>query len=263
MPFLHTELLRYYQFESLRDPGITHAVFTRRGGVSPIPWDSLNFGSTVGDVLENVRENHQRAFRAVGCDPASIYDAWQVHSTNVVIARAPRGEQAHIRGDILLCNRSGVSLFMRFADCVPILLYDPVQRAIGLAHAGWVGTVHHAARVAVQAMQVEYGSSPGDVTAALGPSICREHYPIGADVVQQVRAAFPRSSGNHLRVYDGQAHLDLLSANVEILTHCGVRTIERSDLCTVCSREDWFSHRASGGVTGRFGVLLALCKAGR
>ena len=89
MPFQSHGEIRYFQFEQL-GPGLTHAVFTRQGGVSPRPWAALNLGSTVGDDLERVRENRQRALAALGCDPASVYDVWQVHGVDVVIAEARR-----------------------------------------------------------------------------------------------------------------------------------------------------------------------------
>src|SRR5512147_73184 len=146
MPFLESAGLRYYQFDIFPSE-LTHAIFTRRGGVSPSPWDTLNVGGTVGDEAARVRENRARSFKAVGRTLESMFDVWQVHSADFVLARSPRApDEGYQKADIILTDRPEVTLYMRFADCVPILLHDPIRRVIGIAHAGWLGTVRGAAR---------------------------------------------------------------------------------------------------------------------
>lgn len=128
MPFQTNAGIRYYQFERLGD-GVTQAVFTRRGGCSPDPWTTLNMGGTVGDDPGRVRENRNRALQALNRTPESVYDVWQVHGTKVAIAEAPRPtELPHLQADTILTNLPGITLLMRFADCVPILLHDPVKK---------------------------------------------------------------------------------------------------------------------------------------
>ena len=142
MPFHQSDEIRYYTFESLEDAGICHAAITRQGGVSPQPWSSLNVGGTVGDDAGRVRENRRRSFRALGSPFESLFDVWQVHGTEVVCAkRRARLSQPHLKADAILTDQPGVTLFMRFADCVPIFLYDPLKKVVGLVHAGWQGTV--------------------------------------------------------------------------------------------------------------------------
>ena len=102
----------------------------------------------------------------------------------------PPGQKVPPKADIILTDNPRVSLFMRYADCVPILLYDPVKKAIGLAHAGWQGTVLKVAQTAVEAMQSRYNSRPADVLAAVGPSIGPDQYEVGPEVVERVRNAF-------------------------------------------------------------------------
>src|SRR5512143_2813375 len=157
MPFSQPDRIRYFTFESLNEVNITHAVLTRRGGTSPSPWASLNVGGLVGDDPERVMENKQRSLRSLGRPVESIYDVWQVHSRDVVCTDAPRPTNVpHLKADAILTDRPGVTLFMRFADCVPVLLSDPKRRVVGLAHAGWLGTVRRTTAAAVEAMVEQY-----------------------------------------------------------------------------------------------------------
>jgi YfiH family protein len=248
----------YYLFDSLQRPEIVHAVFTRQGGVSPAPWDELNVGGTVGDERERVIENRRRSFAAVGLPFESIADLWQVHSADSYRAEVPKGDRPYLaKADVLITDRPGVSLFMRFADCVPILLYDPAHQAIGLVHAGWRGTVLDAAGAGVRALADHYGSRPGDLLAAIGPSIGSDHYPVGPEVVEQVHHAFPGPNGL-LQAVNGRTHLDLWAANDRALRRAGVEQIEIAGLCTACRTDLFFSHRGEAGRTGRFGAVIAL-----
>ena len=256
MPFHQEQDIRYFAFESLAIP---NAIFTRRGGVSPAPWQSLNVGGAVGDDLANVRENRLRSFAALRRDPASIHDVWLIHGTSVVHADAPRDlAEPPLKADILTTNNPAVTLFMRYADCAPIILHDPVQRAICIAHAGWLGTVRGVVTVAVEAMQNCYGSSPRDLRAGIGPSIGPDHYEIGADVAGEIHKALGPRAHEALNARGEKHHLDLWAANRIQLEQAGVFQIEVSGICTACHTDDWFSHRAEKGKTGRFGALVAL-----
>ncbi len=258
MPFQSKAGIRYYQFENL-GYGVTQAVLTRQGGLSPAPWASLNFGGTVGDDLERVRKNRQLALIALGYDPDSVYDAWQVHGVNVAVARKPRPRATPpLQADVILTNTPGVTLMMRFADCVPVMLHDPVRKVVGIAHAGWMGTIRATVRTAVEAMQVNFGSNPGEILAAIGPSIGPDHYEVGPDVVTQVRQAFGLSVSGLLREHAGAVHFDLWSANRMTLELAGVKHIELAKICTACNTKDWYSHRAEHGRTGRFAAVIAL-----
>jgi len=262
MPFQWPDSIGYYIFESLQDAGVTHAIFTRRGGTSPEPWAALNLGGTVGDAPDRVSENRLRALRAIGQPTDSIYDVWQVHSSQVVIARAPRlAGQLPIKADAILTDRPGVNLFMRFADCVPILLYEPVKKVVGIVHAGWEGTINRIAEAAIRTMQAEYGAKVNNILAALGPSIGAHHYEVGNEVVEKVRRAFGGDANGLLARYKGKPkgsgmQFDLWEANRLILEHAGLRNIEISCICTACHLEDWYSHRGEEGVTGRFGAII-------
>jgi YfiH family protein len=258
MPFIEKDGLRYYQFE-IFPPSLCQAVFTRQGGVSPSPWDTLNVGGTVGDDAARVRENRRRSFSAVGRQLESMFDVWQIHSADVVLAQAPRRvEEGYRKADVIVTDRPEVTLYMRFADCVPVLLYDPVRAVIGMVHAGWLGTVRGASLAVVEAMITNFGSKPSDILTGIGPSIGPDHYEVGSDVLRQVRHAFGADAAALLQSREGRTYLDLWAANCLQLQRKGVEHIEVSRLCSACHTGDWFSHRAEKGRTGRFGALLAL-----
>ncbi len=251
--------LRYYQFESFEQRGLTHAVFARHGGVSGGAWTSLNMSISVGDSRANVRANRERAFQAVGRAPESVADLWQVHSADVVVADTPRDLNVDaVKADVIITDRPDITLFLRFADCVPVLLYDPVRRAVGLVHAGWRGTLQRAAAAAVQALSARYGSRPADLVAGIGPSIGPCHYEVGPEVAAQTRAVFDGRAEGLLRAVAGRTHLDLWAANAEVLRAAGVEQIETGGVCTACRTDDFFSHRGEHGQTGRFGALIGL-----
>ena len=260
MPFHQSDRIRYLTFESFDRRGLQHAAFTRNGGESRGYLSSLNVGLTVGDDPEIVARNRQLAFQALNRDTATLSDSWLVHKDDVVIYDSPRSPQQTVppKADIILTDNPAVSLFMRYADCVPILLYDPEKRAIGLAHAGWQGTVLKVAKTAVEAMHSRYGTDPADVVAAIGPSIGPERYEVGPEVVDQVRQAFGDDAPSLLPAYGDSTHFDLWAANQLALQQAGVRQVEVSHICTADNTQDWFSHRAEQGKTGRFGVLLTL-----
>lgn len=251
--------LHYYTFETLDQSGICHGIFTRRGGISPHPWASLNLGGSVGDDLGRVRENRQRVFDVLGLSIRNIYDVWQVHSADIVCVNEPKGpDQPHQKADAILTNQKGVHLFMRFADCVPILVYDKVKGVIGIIHAGWQGTIAGIAQKVIEKMVVEYGSKPKDIWAGIGPSIGVHHYPVGEEVWFRAQATIPDVAKMVFEKVQGEYRFDLWLANQIILEKMGVRDIEVSGICTACNLEDWYSHRAERGNTGRFGVVISL-----
>jgi YfiH family protein len=260
MPFQQQNSIRYYTFDSLAGQPVTQAAFTRQGGASRGEFASLNVGSTLGDELADVQANMEAVFAAVNRPRSSIFDSWLVHGDHALVADAPRPPemQRPPQADIILTDKPEISLFMRYADCVPLLFYDPRQRAVALAHAGWKGTVLQVGAKAVAAMAEAYGSRPGDLIACIGPSISAEHYEIGPEVVDEVRTAYGADAEGLLPAINGSTHLDLWAANRLTLEQAGVGQIEVAAQCTFAQNEDWFSHRASGGHTGRFGVLLAL-----
>lgn len=259
MPFVDRGPLRYFQF-SIFDPQVlTQGIFTRHGGVSPPPWQSLNIGGTVGDEPSRVRENKYRLLDAMDCPPDSLFEVWQVHRAKVIVAGQSNPNPPQLpQADGVVTDNPDVTLLLRFADCVPIYLYDPDHHAIGLAHAGWKGTLKEIASHTVQAMVTHFGTRPGHIQAGLGPSIGPDHYEIGEDVINRVKQVFPKQQANFLKNEGDAVKLDLWDANRHSLVKSGVRSIEVSKICTACHNQDWYSHRAEKGKTGRFGALFSL-----
>jgi len=259
MAFVESGGLKYYRFESFPLDELIHGIFTRLGGVSPEPWASLNLGGTVGDLRDHVIENRRRMFDAIQRPVESGFDVWQVHGVNVIATDRPRPlDASHEKADAILTSSPEITLYMRFADCVPILLYDPVKRVVGMVHAGWQGTVEQICRYTVEKMQSVYGSRPGDLLAGIGPSIGPDHYEVGPDVVARVRSSFNGDAKQLLCSREGRVYFDLWAANRLTLEKAGVKNIETAGLCTACDTTHWFSHRAEKGKTGRFGAAIAL-----
>jgi polyphenol oxidase len=261
MTFHDRDGLRYFTFSSLDQAGAPHAIFTRLGGVSQHPFASLNFGYSVGDERHAAEENRRRAYACIGRNPSSSPDIYQVHSDRIIPARLRNAHEPLPEADGWVTDSGEFTLSLRFADCVPILLYDPVRRVAGIAHAGWKGTASQIAARAVEAMQRLHGSRPADILAGIGPSIGPDHYLVGDDVAQTMRAAYGAAAEKFLARHADGSHLDLWSANETALRTAGVEQIEIAALCTACHTEDWFSHRAEHGRTGRFGAMIWISPA--
>ena len=261
MKQINSNGIEYYVFEESPFCDIQHGFFTRIGGVSPQPWQSLNLSTTAGDTAERVIENRRRIFTAVDRPVESLYDTWQVHSNRIVVANSPRGlENEPVQADGIITQNPGVTLFMRFADCVPVLFYDPEKQVVGIAHAGWKGTVNGIVAEMITVMVSSYGSSPTSIQAGIGPCICPSHYVIRGDVLCEVKNGLPEFWDKV--VYEDKLgiHLDLPLANQMLLQRAGVKEVYFSNLCTAGDTTKWFSHRAEHGSTGRFGALIALGK---
>lgn len=248
----------FYQFESLLGfPNLAHAVTTRHGGVSPAPFHSLNLSAHVGDEPSHVHENLDRLHHALGLERAATVDAGQAQADRVAhVTDAERGTR--IKGvDGLITNRRNLPLMLRFADCVPIVLYDPKNQAIGIAHAGWRGTVSKVLTNTVQAMGETFGTRPRDLIACIGPSIGPCCYEIGGDVREKVEQAYPGTS-DLLLTENGSTRLNLWEANASQLRALGAGQVEMAGVCTADSTHDFYSWRRENANTGRFAALIAL-----
>ena len=259
MGFLNKNGVQAYSFDKLAAHGLPHGIYMRHGGVSPAPWRSLNLGGNSGDARENIIENRRRIFNTLDRTVESLFDVWQVHSDVILCADSPRPlDQEQQKADAIFTDSPDVTLFMRFADCVPIMLFDPEKSVVGLVHAGWIGTVKKILYKSIKEMQRVYGSQPQDVLAGIGPSISVDHYEVKADVLEEVRSHLGDAGLSCIVERNGATFLDLQKANRMQLLEAGVRHIEISGICTACNTNDWFSHRAENGRTGRFGALIAL-----
>lgn len=250
--------LTYYQFSGW--DGVTHGVFTRHGGVSNGAFDSLNLGGTVGDDVANVRRNHDIVYTELGVDPSQTVTVWMVHGADTVIANEPvRNRRWLALADAMITDKPGVGLVMRYADCTPIMAYDPTRGVIGIAHAGWRGTVQGMAYNLIVAMGQAYGCRPADIKAGIGPTIGPDRYQVGEEVVAAVYQHFGTVDGLIKRdVTDGTAYFNLWDANRRDLNRAGVEQVDVMGICTATRTDEFYSHRAEKGRTGRFGAVIML-----
>jgi YfiH family protein len=249
-----------YRFEGLGEAtGVSHAVLTRIGGVSQPPYASLNLCRKPGEDPAAVQENLRRVLAVLGLEPGQFVRPYQVHGSRVaVVGRADLGAILPDT-DGLVTAEPGVPLFMCFGDCTPILFFDPVRRAAGMAHAGWRGVVVGVVAATVRTMVERLGCDPADLWAGIGPTIGPCCYAVGPEVVAGVEGACPPGSSLVHHV-NGQMYLDLPAAVQAQLRAAGVGRVEDAGLCTACHVDEFFSHRAEHGRTGRFGVVMELTK---
>lgn len=249
----------YYSFPAFdRFPGLRHAVLTRHGGVSPAPWQSLNLGWTVGDDPGRVEENYQRWAAALGLQREALTTTWQVHGRRILVADPGHQGGSLGKADGLITRTPGIPLVQRYADCTPILAYDPVQHACGIAHAGWQGTVARTATSLIQAMQRHFGSDPARMVAAVGPAIGPCCYEVGPEVIAAIHDSQQDPGALLHPTRPGHARLDLWQANARQLHEAGVGEVVVAGLCTACHNDTFFSHRGDKGRSGRFAAFVML-----
>ncbi|MFW6162189.1 MAG: peptidoglycan editing factor PgeF [Planctomycetota bacterium] len=256
-----------HRFRSLSElPGVVHAVSTRQGGSSEGPFASLNVGLHCGDDDAAVVENRRRLCRAVGMDLGSVVTCDQVLGNVVAwVTREDRGRgatdtESHF-GDVdaLITDEPGVTLMVLSADCPLIALVDPTRPAVGAVHASRRGTLGRVAPRAVRAMARLLRCDPSAMLAAVAPSIGPCCYQVGEEVLVAWRAALP-DADRFFERRDGGLYLDLSAANAAQLVEAGLarERIELAGVCTQCHADRFYSYRAAGRRTGRFGLLLAL-----
>ena len=256
-----------YQSRLLRDYGINHAFFTRNGGVSQGPFQSLNFAIGVGEVRddeEKVMQNYQLAAEFFGLNKEDICRTYQTHTSVVEIANEiDRGRGISIPPydhgvDGLMTTEKNLLLSVRTADCVPILLCDKEKRVCSAVHAGWRGTVGGIIENAVAKM-VDAGVTRSDILAAIGPCVGACCYEVGGEVRDEFLASFPESE--EFFVPRGDKYmLDLVGVNRQVLMLSGIsfENISAAGLCTKCREDEFFSHRRSGSVRGTMSAFIHL-----
>lgn len=249
----------YYTFESMATYGeVVHGITARHGGVSPGPWASLNLTKGTGDDPALVEENLHRVAAAFGTERSRLVSPNQRHTANA--QRVGVADRGHVLSntDTLLTNEPGVPVLLRYADCTPVLLYDPRRRAFAVVHSGWRGTVAGAVPAAISAMQQAFGSKSADLIAGIGPAIGPCCYEVGDEVVDAVRSTFAQPDALLPPNGNARRHFDLWAANRRWLVEAGVRQIEVAEICTACHTDEFFSYRGGKGRTGHFGALMMM-----
>lgn len=231
---------------SLLNP-LTHGFLTRNGGVSQSPFNSMNFVVEKGDDIENVRQNRMLALEKLGLQDKELLTVNQVHGTEVVIATESWGfnEGKTPNADAIVTKNPNFVIGVFTADCVPILMHDPVNKIIAAVHSGWKGTKQNIVAHTVGAM-VELGSEPANIKAAVGPCIQQDDYEVSADVFTEFFSAsftnvkFFKESAN-----PGKYMLDLPGAVMEQLRAAGVGGVDMMELSTYQMEDQFFSCRRS------------------
>ena len=259
----------YFTFPAFDElPGIIHGFSSRLGGVSEGFLSSMNLSFSRGDEPERVRENFRRIAESIGFSEKDLVFSMQTHTANVRrVGREDCGRGlerpvGYCDVDGLVTNEPGVVLATFYADCVPLFFVDPVHHCIGLSHSGWRGTVGKIGKATVEMMAKEFGSEPGDLLAAVGPSICQECYEVSEEVIGLFRENFAEELWPKLfyRKDNGHYQLNLWEANRRIFQEAGIlpQHITVTDICTACNPELLFSHRASGGKRGNLAGFLEI-----
>jgi hypothetical protein len=239
----------------LEGAGFRHAFFTRLGGVSRPPWDTLSFSASVGDDPEAVRENFSRAAAILGVDPRRVYVLSQVHGTNAHVLTGTEDREELIRtvsGDITLSRTPGVACGVRSADCVPILIADRASGAVAAIHSGWRGTVAGVAAAGVAALR-DLAGARGDLVAAVGPHIQTCCFEVGDDVAADLARSSPLGEAAVVRAEGKKPHVDLRRIVHAQLEAAGLAAEMIDDVmgCSVCEPERFHSFRRGGKVSGR------------
>ncbi len=249
------------------DQGINMAFSARLGGVSEGVHQSFNLGLHVEDRDELVLENRRRLLDIFSARLDDAVCCQQVHGNLVArVDRNDRGRGARRldtaipASDAMVTQSPGVYLISFYADCVPVYFYDPDNRAVGIAHCGWKGTMGRIATRTLDALQKAYGSQAGRVQVFIGPGIGPCCFQIQPDLVMKVNAEF--SSLHDIITYSGKGFYtwDLQETNRQLLTAAGVEAshISTCALCTACHTDIFYSHRREKGKTGRMGALIGI-----
>lgn len=260
----------YISYRALADiKWLKNGFSTRLGGVSDGVLSTMNLGFGRNDLPENVVKNHEIIANAIGFNPENIVASKQTHTTNVkIVSKKDCGKGIYRERDYddvdgMITNEKGIVLATYFADCVPLYMVDTKNKAIGLSHSGWRGTVGKIGKVTLDLMKETYGTNPKDVIACIGPSICRDCYEVSEDVATEFEAAFKgREKDILINKGNGKYQLDLWECNYIIFKECGVyeENIHMPDICTCHNMEMMFSHRATQGRRGNLAAFLSIDK---
>ncbi|NLN87641.1 MAG: peptidoglycan editing factor PgeF [Syntrophomonadaceae bacterium] len=262
-----TGTIKYITLPGWEAEGVALAFSTRLGGVSQGIHESLNMGLHVEDQDELVLENRRRLAAVFDFNLDAVVCCQQVHGNQVaVVGEADRGRGAFRLGDeipgcdALVTVQPGIFLLSFYADCVPLYLFDPLQRVVASAHCGWKGTMGRIGRHTIDMMNRQFGTRPESVWAFIGPGIGAPCFEINPDLAARVNAEFTGWHDIINRDRQDRYTWDLQETNARILQAAGVmsRNISICSLCTVCQPDLFFSYRREKGLTGRMAAVLGL-----
>jgi hypothetical protein len=257
------EKIRLLQFEKLLEfKDITHFSTTRTGGFSKNHLAGFNLGYSVGEDPKIVTQNLNLLAKALEITKEQLVSPQQTHSKNIGVVTSTT--DIFPNADALITNIPGICIFVRTADCVPILLYDPVQKAVAAIHSGWKSTLQEISKHTIHRMQKEYGTQPKNLIAAIGPSIGPEVYEVGPEVIEQFKNHFTFDNYITPVKNSDKGLLNLWKINYQILIDSGVpkEQIEVAGMCTYSNPELFYSARRDGVKCGRLatGIMLKVEK---
>ena len=245
---------------------VKHCFTTRQGGVSQGIYNNLNTSLTKSDLRENVLGNLERVCSAIEVDYKKLVFSHQVHGDTIrVVTEEDIGKGITIQSDIksvdaLITNVAGVPMITFYADCVPVFILDPVNKAVGLAHSGWKGTTFKIAVKTIQKMSEVYGTNPKDCLVGIGPSIEMKCFKIKEDAAALFKQSFNNWEVFMNKIDEEHYTADLWLAIKQMLMSIGVQeeNITTSGLCTYCNEDLFFSHRRDKGSTGSLSSIIEL-----
>lgn len=245
----------------MQEKGFLNGFSTRIGGVSPFPKDSLNLAGFDEDSPENILENRRRFLDALNPE-FSIATTWQVHGDNIIVFNSPeKALDSKSKADAIISDLVKTFVGVKTADCVPVLIADPIKRSFAAIHAGWRGTYQKIVSKTVKKMQYEYNSLPENLICALGPAAVSE-YEVGSEVIQLFYEKFPEKAESFFRPSQNKdrALLNLHLANVSQLLEANVRieNIFVAPFCTMQRVDLFFSYRVEKRLHGKVGRLLSV-----
>lgn len=266
--FETTKGLQYITIPEWEKRGVKTAFTTRIGGASPDPYRSLNMGLHVGDQVQKVITNRALLLEVLGSKIDAMVCCEQVHGAEIARVEYKNAgcgssemSSAIANCDAMISNTPGLYLTAFFADCIPIFLFDPRCRAIGLAHAGWKGTMQRIAAATINEMINHFGCLIHDLEVFIGPGIGPCCFEIQEDLADKVKKEFPNTDGL-LQKQHKRLTWNLAKTNFRILEEIGVQAdkIGVCELCTACKKDLFFSYRRDHGITGRMGAVIALSR---
>ncbi len=252
--------IKILKCHALTEAGFENGFSTRLGGVSPFPENDLNLAGFDEDPPENIYENRRRFLKGFDGN-YKLATVWQVHGDCIKIVRNESDAvDSNEKFDAIISHMQGILVGAKTADCVPVLIGDPKQRAFATVHAGWRGTVKSIAAKALRAMTKEFGTDPADAICAIGPAACGRNYEIGQEVIDEFAKNFNNSEKYFSATKPGHALVDLHLANRDQLIAEGVSgsNIYIAPFCTMERTDLFFSYRKEKFTNGKTGRLLSV-----
>lgn len=257
----------YVQFKKWHeDTHLIHCFTTKLGGVSEGEWESLNLGFNRGDQESHVKENYKRVCHTLQVPFESLILSRQVHDINIKeVTSSDKGNGIHFSNqwesvDGMYTNEKGLTLVTHYADCVPLFFYASKYGMIGMAHAGWRGTVGEIARKMIEIWHNQHHIPLEEIEVGIGPSIGACCFEVGKEVAQIFIDKFGKIDFIIQDLYNEKYHIDLWACNEKVLVDAGIKQeqIVKAEMCTCCQSDLFYSHRKTKGKRGTLGAFMYL-----